>query len=618
MEPIDEALRDSGNETSRVAARSDHDRPSSRETGDDNTSTVSTVPTLRTGPTITDKVEHEMQIASLPPMPVRRLHNYNYCQRLFYYQWVENLFVENADTVAGSALHNNVDKPSHWKDEIDLGDRARIRSLKLHSDELRLTGVVDLIEDTGEGPKIIDYKKGSARRDENGERQAKAADIVQIAAYALLLRVQNVVATRGSIYYAADRRRVPVDLTPELLARVPRQLRRARELAISGKCPPPLQDDPRCLYCSAYPICLPNESSKWAQDRDSGNHHKITAKIQPPRPPGDEGEIIVAQDPKVKVGKRSGEIALTMNRKVISKPPLNQVQSIYLYGPVQISTQAVQSCLENSIPIAYFSPAGRYLGATHGLPESGVDARRGQYRLYEDRKLRTRLAAEIIRGKIHNQRVLLMRNAKLDKAILKKLANLRKLASEGDSMETVRGYEGAAAALYFKHFSKMLKGDAAENFDFQSRNRRPPRDPVNALLSQGYSILAKEISGVCHSVGLDPFLGFFHEPKFGRPALALDLMEEFRPLIADSVAVSLLNRGELTLSDFTVTSRGTFLTANGRRQFWGAWFRRMDTQVTHPEFGYQISYRRMMEVQARQLWRFLRGEAESYHAFTTR
>jgi len=164
----------------------------------------------------------------------------------------------------------------------------------------------------------------------------------------------------------------------------------------------------------------------------------------------------------------------------------------------------------------------------------------------------------------------------------------------------------------------MLKGTAFESFDFQGRNRRPPKDPVNALLSQAYSILAKELTGICHAVGLDPFLGFLHQPRYGRPALALDLMEEFRPLVADSVVISLLNRRELDAGDFERTTRGTFMGDDARKQFWRAWFRRLDTEVSHPQFGYKMTYRRMLDVQVRQLWRFCRGEASEYHPFITR
>ncbi len=211
-----------------------------------------------------------------------------------------------------------------------------------------------------------------------------------------------------------------------------------------------------------------------------------------------------------------------------------------------------------------------------------------------------------------------MRNGDAPKETLAQLASLRDQTNDATELDRLRGLEGAAAALYFGHFTTMLKGTAGEHFDFHGRNRRPPRDPLNALLSLAYSMLAKELTGICHVVGLDPFIGFFHQPRYGRPALALDLMEEFRPLIADSVALSLLNRQELGPSDFIQTTRGCFLTDNGRRQFWRAWFRRLDTEITHPQFKYKMSYRRMLDVQTRQLWRYLRGDADSYHGFTTR
>jgi len=548
-----------------------------------------------------------------PPIPVRRLHNYAYCPRLFYFQWVENIFVENADTIAGKSVHRNVDQPSSWKDEIEISERAQLRSLQLSSDVLNIVGVIDLIEDTDEGHELLDYKKGASLKDADGKRIPKENDALQIAAYALLLKEHGMSPAKASIYYAQERRRVPVELTKSLYTKCFELIDNAKKTARSNHCPPPLHDDPRCLHCSAYCVCLPNESEFW-----SGKIQTPPKDKEPPRPPGDEGEILIVQDYRAYVGKRAGEITVKVDKKIISKLPIQQLQAVYLYGGIQVSTQALHSLLENNIPIAYFSPAGRFLGMTSGLPTSGIDARLGQASIFSDMHQRLLLTREMIRAKIHNQRVLLMRNGQASDAVLKQLANLRDSTKTAGSLDSLRGLEGAAAALYFANFGSMLKGTAFENFDFNGRNRRPPRDPVNSLLSQGYSILAKEITGICHAVGLDPFIGIFHQPRYGRPALALDLMEEFRPLIADSVVISILNRHELDPSDFIQTSRGTFLNAEGRRQFWRAWFRRMDTEVKHPQFGYRMSYRRMLDVQTRQLWRYFRGEATSYHAFTTR
>lgn len=551
----------------------------------------------------------------IPPMPVRRLHNYLYCPRLFYLQWVEGLFVESAETASGSAVHKRVDDPSHLRDQdLDLAERAALRSVALHSELLGLTGVVDLIEDTGNGRELLDYKRGAPRRDGNGDPVAKENDAAQVAAYALMLRDEGIEIARATIYYASERKRVPVPLTDELFTKTRAAVGEAREVAASGTCPPPLRDDPRCLHCSAYPVCLPNESSYW-----SGMLPEAPKDKEPPRPPGDEGEILVVQNPKAYIGRRGGELRVTLEKETLTRHPLEQLQCVYVFGAVQMSTQALQGCLERSIPVSYFSPAGRFLGMTSGLPASGTDARQGQYRLYGEPGLRARLASRILSAKIHNQRVMLMRNGEAPKALIAKLADLRDQAGSRDyTLDSLRGIEGTAAALYFEYFGTMLKGTAFENFDFQGRNRRPPKDPVNALLSQGYSILAKELAGMCHTVGLDPFLGFLHQPRYGRPALALDLMEEFRPLIADSVAISLLNRRELDVGDFVRTTRGIFLGDEGRKQFWRAWFRRMDTEVSHPEFGYKMSYRRMLDVQVRQLWRYCRGEATDYRPFTTR
>jgi CRISPR-associated endonuclease Cas1/CRISPR-associated protein Cas4 len=579
-------------------------------------------------------VSTDADAAAQPPLPVRRLHNFIYCPRLFYYQWVENLFEENADTVAGSHLHRNVDAPSRLENPADLGlpEGAKLRSLRLHSESLGLIGVVDIMEGGAAGVEVCDYKKGSARRDAQGNRVPKEADAMQVVAQALLIEEQGAPVTAGWIYYAEDRRRVPVPLDDSARERCREAIAGAKALAASGQCPPPLVHEARCLYCSAYPVCLPNESAWWSGHRQVPGAQPGQAEVavagedakplplpeQAPRPERDDGEVLVVQLAGAKVGRRGGEITVTVEGSVVKKCPVQQVRSIYLYGAVQLSAQAAQTCLEEGIDVAYFSPAGRFLGLLRGLPASGVDARLGQYRLFHEPGIRLRLAREIIRAKIHNQRVLLMRNGEPGKALTDQLAELRDSTAGAGDLSALLGIEGTAAALYFQAFGTMLKGAEAWRFDFNGRNRRPPRDPVNALLSQGYSILAKEISGVCHAVGLDPFMGFLHQPRYGRPALALDLMEEFRPLLADSVAISTINRGELVPADFVRSASGTFLTESGRRAFWEAWFRRMDAEVTHPQFGYKMSYRRMLEVQARQLWRFVRGEAAGYVPFTTR
>jgi len=590
------------------------------------------------------------ELEAQPLLPVRRLHNFIYCPRLFYFQWVENIFQENADTAAGSFVHRNVDEPSRLEKPTDIGlpEGAKIRSLRLESATLGLIGVMDVIEGGPDGIEVVDYKKGSARRNAEGEREAKEPDAMQVAAHALLLREHGTNAVRGAIYYAADKRRVPVEFTEELFAKVRKAIQDARALAQSNHCPPPLKNDPRCLYCSAYPVCLPNESLWWAKAANTAGRQpqmqfgfaestedkmrdrifdamefaaesgRKAPTLEPPRPDNDDGEVLVVQTPGAQIGQQGELLTVSVKGEEVRKMPGHQIRSIYCYGAVQLTAQAVSTCLDLGIDVSYFSPAGRFIGVLRGLPASGIDARRGQYRLFELPAVRLQLAREIIRAKIHNQRVMLMRNGEVPERVNILMAGFRDATASARDLTELLGIEGTAAALYFEQFESMLKARNDWKFDWRGRNRRPPRDPINALLSLGYSMLAKELTGVCYTVGLDPFLGFMHQPRYGRPALGLDLMEEFRPLLADSVAISLINRNELNKEDFIQSANGTFLNDHGRKAFWESWFRRLDTEVSHPEFTYKMAYRRMLEVQARQLWRYVRGEALQYHGFTTR
>lgn len=548
-----------------------------------------------------------------PLMPVRRLHNFVYCPRLFYLQWVEGIFVPNEDTVRGSALHGHVDEPTHIKEEALADVKGTLRSPALSSETLGITGIPDLIECAEGGDrKLIDYKKGSPLRGADGQWQIKPNDAIQLAAYALLLKENGIEIQFASVYYAEIRKHIPLELTPQLEQECLKLLHEAKAIAGSGICPPPLCDS-RCFSCSCYPVCLPFESKQWA---DGSVLTKSTEPLRPPMPSGDDGEILVVQNNKASIALRGGEILVKLEGETVSKHPLHQLQAVYLYGAIQTSAQALQVLMENSIPISWFSPAGRFIGMAGGLPTSGIDARMGQYQLWAMPEKRLRIASEIIRAKIHNQRVVLMRNGNAAEETLRRMARCRDTATQQSGLGALRGVEGEAASLYFSEFSTMLKGKLP--FDFNGRNRRPPKDAVNALLSLGYSVLSKELTGIAHTVGLDPYLGFFHSPRYGRPALALDMMEEFRPLITDSVVITMINRGEISPEDFENTSRGVLLKDSGRRQFWRAWTRRMDTEVSHPVFGYKMSYRRMLEVQMRQLWRFCRGDVTEYHAFTTR
>jgi CRISPR-associated protein Cas1 len=272
--------------------------------------------------------------------------------------------------------------------------------------------------------------------------------------------------------------------------------------------------------------------------------------------------------------------------------------------------------------VCYFSQGGWFYGITSGLTTKNVFLRQSQFRLATEEWFALRLARKLVAGKIRNQRVMLMRNhEEPPKLVLEQMLEMAERAEESTSLEKLLGIEGNGARLYFGAFDGMIKQESENggfSLDFESRNRRPPKDPVNALLSLAYSLLSKDLTVACAAVGFDPMMGFYHQPRFGRPALALDLMEPFRPLIAESAVLNAINTRMVAPKDFVRAGRAVALTSAGRRGFFQAYEARMDTLVTHPIFGYRVSYRRLLEVQARLLAKVLEGELDEYAVFVTR
>jgi CRISPR-associated protein Cas1 len=261
------------------------------------------------------------------------------------------------------------------------------------------------------------------------------------------------------------------------------------------------------------------------------------------------------------VGKSGGVLQVKEKGSLVQEVRLNDVSQLNVFGSVTVTSGAVQALTDLERPIAYFTMGGWFCGMTTGLGLKNVVLRREQFRQSDDQTFCLRIARAIVAMKIRNQRTLLQRNhveppARAVEA-LKRLA--KQTLGTGD-LESLLGIEGTAAHYYFGHFAGMIKvddGEAQPAFEFTRRNRRPPRDPVNALLSLGYSLLVRDLTFVCHAIGFDPFIGFYHQLRFGRPALALDLMEGFRPLIVDSAVLSAVNTRMITVDDFQHPNEGT-------------------------------------------------------------
>lgn len=566
--------------------------------------------------------------------PVRNVAEHAYCPRLFYYMQVEGIFLPSSDTEKGVAVHRRVDNPSSAPDDDDEGaacpDRPKVvRSLALTSKTLGLTATLDLVEISGHAAVPVEYRKGRPKRttmapppDDPGEaddpplslKEAWPSDRVQVGLQAILLEEAGYTVSEAVIYYAEEKLRLKIAVDDALKAEALATLEAAKECA-KGTRPLPLVNDPRCVRCSLQPVCLPDEVNH--QRTPTPTDELAPRKIWPPR---DDGIHVVAQTNGVRVGIRG--MALTLTDKdgaTVKEIPLAIIESLSLLGSVQITTQAIHALADRGVPVAFLSAAGRMVAMVDPLDSVSAQVRRAQIHQLDHPEACLELARALVAAKIMNQRTLLMRNhTSLPSAVAADLAKEAERAASAESLDAVRGHEGQAAAIYFGHFAGMFKGDLAAEFDANGRQRRPPPDPINACLSLGYTMLTHECVAALRVARLEPSIGGFHISKPGRPALALDLMEPFRPLIADSVAITTFNRGELTEGHFLRTAAGCALTDAGRKAFFNAYGRRMDTAVTHPVFEYRLTYRRMIVLHARMIAAWFVGEVPTLAFLTTR
>jgi CRISPR-associated protein Cas1 len=575
------------------------------------------------------------------------LNEFTYCPRLFYYEWVEQLFADSADTVEGSLRHEKLDRRSDPLPAAEEAGDERIhsKSVMLSSDTHGLIAKIDLVEGTGNRVSPVDYKRGRPREGDDGP-EAWDADRAQACAQALVLRDNGYACDEAIVYYDATRQRVRVPIDDALVEQTLKAVAAARALAEGGRIPPPLVDSPKCPRCSLVSICLPDETAAAMHLRTEASDEQQLSLFplgpsapEPVLPQSPEGaapvdgmrRLVPARDDLrplyvtghgLTVGKSGNVLQVKDRGKLIQEARVGEISQVNVFGNVQLTAPAVQALCWAEKPVAHFSFGGWFYGLTQGLGLKNVFMRQEQFRRADDSRFCLRVARTLVASKIRNQRTLILRNhVEPPPIVVRRLRTLAKDAMASEGLERLLGIEGIAARLYFQEFGGMLKVEgngALPPMDLDGRNRRPPRDPVNALLSFAYSLLVKDLTIVCHSVGFDPFVGFYHQPRFGRPALALDLMELFRPLIADSVVLTAVNTRMVTQDDFVRAGRSVGLTPAGRKGVIRAYEQRMDALVTHPLFGYRVSYRRVLEIQARLLARAVMGEIHVYPGFETR
>ncbi len=340
---------------------------------------------------------------------------------------------------------------------------------------------------------------------------------------------------------------------------------------------------------------------------------------------------LYVQQHRARIGKLGDVLQITAagsKDRILAEARIPQTSQVNIFGQVQISVQAVCALCSADVPICYFSSNGWFYGITHGLSTSGIQLRMLQFAQWSAPETPAALALArcVVAAKIRNQRTLLRRNLQgCEESALASIADLAAQATSATSLHELLGIEGAAAAAYFACWPILIKprpdpAGKPSQFPFPGRVRRPPTDPINAMLSYGYAVLAKDCFVAAATVGFDPLLGFLHQPRPGRPALALDLMEEFRPLVIDSIVLALVNTGAVRREDFATTSHGTCLMRpKARCAILRAYERRLAQRGRHPFLpDVQLSYRQALRLQARQLARVLHGASDSYTPFETR
>ncbi len=584
-------------------------------------------------------LDNETISQNIDLIPVRALNQVTYCPRLYYLEYVEAVMPINEHVEDGLFQHRRVDDPDLQHRTRKEGAALHTRSVQISSERLGISGKLDLIEEKDGVICPIEYKRGSGPPGDNGLPPYWDNDAVQVCAQGLLLEEEfSVPVARGIIYYIGSKSRVEVPFDDDLRTKTLQAIRIIRELSNRDAPPEPLPPElrHRCFGCSLATVCLPEETLYCLEegDRGQGSGVREFPGITRVLPQGDEGAVLYLQEPGSHVGKRSEHLVVRKDGAEIQRTPIAAIRQVVVFGNVQLSTQALEclACLD--VAVVYLTGYGKFVAALMPAPTKNIQLRQKQFQLFSDPLKALALAKAVVKAKVNNQRTLLMRTLRTrafdetcgndnirgsDEPAAQEIAELLNRIDRICDPAVLLGTEGQAAALYFSQFGRMLKAFApGREFDFKTRNRRPPRDPVNALLSFAYAMLLKDCFSALCTVGFDPYFGFFHVSRHGKPSLALDLMEEFRAVIADSVVLTLINNESLHPKDFLMWREACQLTEDGRKRFFQAYEQRKATVVTHPVFGYKMAYGRMLEVQARMLSAYVRGDIPEYKGFMVR
>ena len=531
---------------------------------------------------------------SEPLIRVMALHALMYCERLFYLEEVEEIRVADAAVYAGRRLHEEL--------AVEEGEMV---SLVLESERLGLKGKVDCLRRRNGQHIPYEHKRGRSRKGEDGP-EAWPSDRLQVYAYTMLLEEHTGASIEEArIRYHGDNTTVRVAVDEPAREKVHWAVERVRDLRKSVQRPPVTDNERLCLRCSLAPVCLPEEE-RLAKDPE----------WEPVRlfPKDKDRQTIHVTDHGARVTRSGDTLAIIKTDNTKETFPIRDVGEVVLHGPAQITSQAIHLCAHQEVGVHWVTGGGRYIGSI-AAGASPVQRRIRQYEALREPGFSFKLAKKLASARSASQLGFLLRasrekgrSSQVDNALRGIRAALMAM-NQAEGIDSLRGFEGEAGRFYFSGLPGLLREDLDERLRFEGRNRRPPRDCFNALLSFGYALLQRDVMQAIIAVGLEPSFGFYHTPRSAAHPLALDLMELFRVPLWDMPLVASVNRQQWDPDeDFTHAGIQVWLSDKGRQKAIEVYERRKEDQWKHPVTGYSLSYARLIELECRLLEKEWSGE----------
>jgi CRISP-associated protein Cas1 len=526
-------------------------------------------------------------------IPISLVAHHVFCPRR---AWLEAMG-ETTDTqqmTIGIQAHRASDDPAQSRPD-------RLRAVDVRSEELGITGRCDAVDLDAQGrARVVEFKSTPVRR----RAEVTEPMVVQLSLQCAALRETGMDVIGAAVQFTEHQTRVEVEIGAPQLAEARRHTDMLRKLLAGGVAPEPLVDDPRCLRCSHAGVCLPDE-------RTLGEVRRRVLVADP------DAQVLNLATPGSRASLRGGRVRVDKSGENLGSVPLERVLALVLHGNIDVSSGLLRELLWRRTPVVWCSGTGRVIG--WASPASGPNGGPRVRQHVASAAGHLDLARGFITAKIGNQATLLRRHGDA-KPTVRVLRELQCHAARAGDLTELFGIEGDAAARYFGQFSTMLTNSVRNDggIVFDGRSRRPAQDPVNAALNFAYGLLLADVIRAVVACGLDPHAGFLHSSERNKPALALDLCEEFRAPVADSVVIGVLNNGELKASSFSHVTGSARLRDKARSTLITAYERRVTTQFRHPLFGYQVTWRRAMEIQARLVLGVLDGTQPCYKGISTR